>query len=106
MDKNCHLFATTAATIITGLGCFLAVLFLLFVCIMFFDQIQCIIENTSTVDSLKKKNNLVTEDDRSEASYSRTWWQNIKEVFGEDFGIGWIYPLDLPKELIVEREFD
>jgi palmitoyltransferase len=37
MDANCHLFATTHVFVITFISCFLAVLFLLFVVIMFVD---------------------------------------------------------------------
>ena len=56
MDKNCRLFSLTSVTVITAVSCFCAVLFGLFVAIMFFDQIQCIWENSSTIDNLKKKN--------------------------------------------------
>ena len=40
----------------TAVACFCAILFGLFVAIMFFDQVQCIWENTSTIDNLKKRN--------------------------------------------------
>jgi len=56
MDKNCRLFSTTTIIVVTAIACFCAVLFGLFVAIMFVDQIQCIIENSSTIDNLKKRN--------------------------------------------------
>lgn len=40
---------------IAGISLFLALLFDLFVIVMFCDQISCIIENTSTIDKLQKK---------------------------------------------------
>ena len=100
------MFANTHTVVITFIACFLAVLFFLFVVIMFVDQIQCIMENTSTIDSLKKKNNKEVEDDRSEASYSKSSWDHICDVFGERLSWTWLFPTDIPKKLIVEREFD
>ena len=39
MDAYCHLFVRTSTVVVTAIACFLAVLFLLFVVIMFVDQI-------------------------------------------------------------------
>ena len=65
----------------------------------------CILSNTSTVDKLKKERNLGVEEKGQKAA-SRTGWQNLEEVFGGPFGIDWIYPTEVVKDLIVEREFD
>jgi hypothetical protein len=43
---------------------------------------------------------------RGEQAAARTSWQNIKEVFGSDFSLMWFLPTDVPKVLVVEREFD
>lgn len=107
MDSNCRLFAETSSCVLTGVSCFCALLFGLFVAIMFFDQIQCIIENSSTIDNLKKKNPNFEEETKSLESEQRTGWQNIKEVFGGTSpGLGWLMPWDLEKALDVEREYD
>jgi hypothetical protein len=55
LDKTCILFRPTYMPILTGASAFLALLFGLFVIIMFCDQIGVIWGNTSTVDKLKKE---------------------------------------------------
>jgi hypothetical protein len=105
LDKNCVMFNYTPTMVLAGIAVFLDLLFGLFVVIMFIDQIQCIYGNTSTIDKLKKEHNLA-EDERSQQSYSRTGWQNIKEVFGTSPNIWWLWPTDIPRELIFEREYD
>ena len=52
MGENCVLFIDTYSVILCAFGVFLAVLFCIFVCIMFYDQITCIIEMRSTIDKL------------------------------------------------------
>jgi hypothetical protein len=52
LDKNCYLFNSTGIFVLTILSAFCALLFGLFVVVMFVDQLQCIIGNTSTIDSL------------------------------------------------------
>lgn len=90
------------------IGVVLGILFAIFVAIMFFDQLQCIVENTSTIDELKSKSG-IEADERSYASQERTGWENIKEIFGDynkPVNIWWLYPTDVDKKLIIEREFD
>lgn len=107
MDQNCRIFHPTSIIVITAVSCFCAVLFGLFVAIMFFDQIQCIIENNSTIDNLKKKNPNFEEETKSKASDERSGWQNVKEVFGGTSpGLDWLMPWDFAKELDLEREYD
>ena len=74
MDKNCRVFSLTSTIVLTAISCFCAVLFGLFVAIMFTDQIQCIIENSSTIDNLKKKNPSFEEETKSLGSESRSGW--------------------------------
>lgn len=105
LDKHCLLFDHFSTIIIAAISAFLALLFGLFVLIMFCDQIQCIIGNTSTIDKLKKERQL-GDDERSEKSQKRTWWQNIEEVFGSKLNIWWLFPTDVPRKLIFEREYD
>lgn len=65
-------------------GGFLAILFGLFVAIMFGDQMSCIFENTSTIDDLKKKSGMISADDelKGEIAGARSGWENLKEVMG------------------------
>jgi len=106
LDKNCRMFNSTGTVVLGAISAFLALLFCLFVAIMFCDQIQCIWGNTSTIDKLKRKANM-EGDKKSETVLNRTGWENVKEVFGCDsFNISWFWPTDIPRELVVEREFD
>jgi hypothetical protein len=66
---------------------------------------QCILGNTSTIDVLQAKRG-VTETAKGEKLLARTKWQNLKEVFGSDFNFWWLIPTDVPKFLVVEREYD
>lgn len=65
--------------------------------------------NTSTIDELKLKSGMQSANDldlKGEKAKGRTWWQNIKEVFGSDVDIYWMLPTDVPRPLVVEREYD
>jgi hypothetical protein len=62
-DKNCAVFYSTPAVVLGIVSGFLAVLFGLFVAIMFFDQIQCILENTSTIDEMKRRSGMISKDE-------------------------------------------
>jgi hypothetical protein len=73
---------------------------------MFIDQMQCILANTSTIDNLQAKRGRSAENIKGEQACKRTAWQNVKEVFGSDPNIWWLFPTDVPKVLCVEREFD
>ena len=55
LDANCAIFSEFSTVVITGIAIFLALLFGLFVMVMFCDQVSCIIDNTSTIDKLQKK---------------------------------------------------
>lgn len=52
-NNSCFLFAEMAQIVIAILSVVLALLFCIFVSVMFYDQISCIVEHTSTVDRLK-----------------------------------------------------
>mmetsp|Transcript_6175 Transcript_6175/g.9980 ORF Transcript_6175/g.9980 Transcript_6175/m.9980 type:complete len:133 (+) Transcript_6175:956-1354(+) len=85
MEKNCFLFIHTHAVFIAVAGIFLGLLFAIFVAIMFYDQISCIIDNTSTIDKLKfkraiQKGGKITDEPKRERSY----WQNFCEVMSGD----------------------
>ena len=105
MELNCRVFSDENMIIMCG-SCFLALLFCMFVGIMFCDQISCIVNNTSTIDNLKKRNPKFEEEAKSQKSEGRTGWQNLEEVFGGSIGLGWLYPLDIKTQLDVEREYD
>ena len=83
-------------------------LFLMFVVLMFSDQICVIWENTSTIDSLKKKAGIECVDDKGSKAESRSGFKNVKEVFGGDQSsyLDWLWPTQLKRTLIVEKEFD
>ena len=53
---------------------FLALLFALFVLIMFIDQMQCILANTSTIDNLQAKRGRGAENIKGEKAGKRTAW--------------------------------
>jgi len=52
MNANCVMFLDLSMVVIGVLGIFLAILFCIFVCVMFYDQISCIVEMRSTIDKL------------------------------------------------------
>ena len=53
------------------------------------------------IDKLQK-------DSKEERLNKRTGWQNLDDVFngGKGFSIWWFIPTDVPKTVIVEKEFD
>ena len=65
--EGCVIFSTTGAKLLVCAGLLLGILFAIFVAVMFWDQITCIIENTSTIDELKFKAG-IEADERSYAS--------------------------------------
>jgi len=67
--------------------------------------LQCILGNTSTIDILQAKRG-VAETAKGEKLQARTKWQNLKEVFGGELDLWWLIPTDVPKFLVVEREYD
>lgn len=48
----CYLMDSVDQIVLGILSCFLALLFAIFVCIMFYDQMECILTNMSTIDQL------------------------------------------------------
>jgi len=52
---ECYIFEKNAEIAIAIIAIVLAILFCIFVCVMFYDQISCIVECTSTIDRLKIK---------------------------------------------------
>jgi len=105
------MFEPIATIVVAAIACFLAVLFCLFVIVMFYDQISCIVENLSTIDKLKIKRarqqgkKLEQEDQRS-----RSWWQNICEVMTgshlQGVDIYWLFPTDIEYEVTLENEYN
>ena len=64
------------------------------------------------IDKLQKKR--AAQKDKEEKSskpkkYSRTWFQNICEVMTGDYregpSINWIYPFEIKREMIIEKEY-
>ena len=51
-NNNCWMFYEPGTMLIAGMSLFLGLLFAIFVCVMFYDQISCIVENMSTIDKL------------------------------------------------------
>jgi len=52
---DCALFYGTQPMVIAGIALLLGILFAIFVCVMFYDQMSCILENLSTIDKLMYK---------------------------------------------------
>ena len=96
IEETCAIFQNTSQIVIGIASVFLALLFGLFVAIMFCDQMQCILGNTSTIDKLQEKRGM-TDSFKGKAASSRTSWQNVKEVFGGDFNIWWFFPTEIPR---------
>lgn len=62
---------------------------------MFFSQMSCVAQGTSTIDKLKG----------IEKATSKTGWQLVKEVFGGDFSISWFFPTRIQLELTIEEQY-
>lgn len=61
--------------VIAGVSLFLGILFAIFVCVMFYDQISCILENLSTIDKLQYKRAIkLGEKRKEEAKETKTSW--------------------------------
>lgn len=109
-NNNCFMFQESGTLLISGMSMFLALLFCIFVVVMMWDQVTCIIENMSTIDKLQRKR-AISEGKKvvEEAKHSRTWWQNICEVMtGRDdqgFSLEWLLPTDIRYPLLVENEY-
>lgn len=72
----------TALDLLLGMAAFfLGGIFFLFVSVMLYDQISCIVSNTSGIDMLKK-----TPVEKRSAK------MNLEETFGSSFGICWFLP--------------
>ena len=100
------IFKSTFTCVLAGVAIFLAVLFGLFVVIMFFDQVYCILTNTSTIDNLQKERDPSIESGKGKKAASRTAWQNLKEVFGGPLSIHWFIPTMRPHGIVIEKEYD
>lgn len=110
----------------------LALLFCIFVCVMFYDQISCIVEHTSTVDRLKfrramqetagmkksEKSKVMAELDKEFMQDQRSSWQCICQVMTGEwrtddaeasqvaaFSWKWFLPLDIAKAMVIEDEY-
>lgn len=109
LDDNCALFADVSTVVIACVALFLALLFDLFVVVMFCDQISCIIENTSTIDKLQKKRGMCKDKEKDSLHQPRTSWQNICEVFTGSpdgaFSYQWFLPTDINYTMTLEMEF-
>merc|ERR1711920_228484 len=106
MSQNCYIVKYTSVCILSGIAIFLAILFSLFVIIMFCDQMSCILYNTSTIDNLAKEKNPNAEIDKGKKASTRTAWENVKEVFGGSVSIHWLLPTDRAEPVVFEREYD
>ena len=106
MEQNCFLFKSTWTCALAGVSIFLAILFGLFVVIMFFDQMYCILTNSSTIDNLQKERNPNMDSGKGEKAANRTAWQNLKEVFGGPLSIWWFIPTMRTDTIVVEKEYD
>ncbi|CAI2374838.1 unnamed protein product [Moneuplotes crassus] len=94
--EQCVTFIEPIATIMNCVGIFLAVLFASFTGIMFYDQMWCIIFETSTIDKLKKTL-------RKESG--KGTWELIKESFGEDFSLRWFIPIQIERKITIESQY-
>ena len=94
------MFVLGSEVVLACASLFMAILFAIFVAVMFYDQVSCILENMSTIDKLKHKRalkegkKLPKEDVRS-----RSYWESICEVMSgrhdKGFDIWWLWPTDI-----------
>jgi hypothetical protein len=75
---------------------FLGIFFDLFVLTMFIDQINCILDETSTIDKLKARRDGDAEGSRSKKKQK---WKNMCRVMNgsseEGFAVSWFIPSEL-----------
>ena len=98
--ETCFMFVLGSEVVLACASLFMAILFAIFVAVMFYDQVSCILENMSTIDKLKHKRalkegkKLPKEDVRS-----RSYWESICEVMSgrhdKGFDIWWLWPTDI-----------
>jgi len=94
-QHRCMLFMELTSLLI-GIGTFFLIsLFGLFVVVMLFDQVSCIIDNSSTIDRLQG----------GSKANKKSLYQAFKEVFGGPFSIKWLLPIDIKTPLIIEQEY-
>ena len=103
------MFTEKGTMVIAGLSIFLGLLFCIFVVVMMWDQISCIIDNMSTIDKLQRKRALSQGKKVQEVKSSRTWWENICEVMtgrqDEGLSLDWVFPTDIKHPLYMENEY-
>jgi hypothetical protein len=69
------------------LAFFICLLFGIFTCVMMYDQMSCIVTNTTGIDELKKT-----------PVEKRPLKVNLEEAFGGRFGIHWFLPTPVAKD--------
>ena len=104
------MFVHGTQVVLASTSLFMALLFAIFVAVMFYDQVSCILDNMSTIDKLKHKRALKEgKKVEQEESRSRTYWQSICEVmsgrFDKGFDIWWLIPTDIEYPLYLENEY-
>ena len=110
-NDNCWMFLEGGTLVIAGLSLYLGLLFAIFEVVMFYDQISCIVDNTSTIDKLQKKRAIKDgkKVEEVETIESRTWQQNICEVMTGSIHEGvswkWFVPTDIEPTLFIENEY-
>ena len=103
---RCAPFETLGGLVLLIVSVFLGILFAIFVVVMFYDQMDCILSNQSTIDQLQLKRGNMDSDISKMMSEKRSGWENVKMVFGGDFDIWWLFPTEPPKRLVFEQVFD
>ena len=108
-NENCFMFVQGTTIFFCGVTMFLGILFMIFVCVMFYDQISCILENMSTIDKLKYKRAIKEGKKADIDQRSRTYWESICEVMSgrhdKGFDIWWLLPTDIEYPLCAENEY-
>jgi len=113
VKPGCELYDERPNMFLLGiLSMFLATLFALFVATMFVDQINCIREETSTIDKLKEKREIKSGQPLapgSKAKKRKESWKNLNRVMTGSRDIGfnltWLYPCSIRGKLLFEDEF-
>jgi palmitoyltransferase len=107
MDRNCRMYANANNTAMTCISIFLALLFGLFVMIMFCDQVSCITSEMSTLDKLQAKRDKKSGKKVEKVKPKRTGFENLCQVFGtKGFRASWFFPTDIKRVLSIEGEYE
>ena len=97
LSDKCDILNKQPNMICLGAALLFNCIFGLFSVIMIFSQYYYIVEDTSTIDRMKKTQSLIKN--------KKSRWEKVKEVFGGDFSYKWFLPIPIQFELTIESQY-